>query len=206
MNTLFYAPGTVGLASLIALKEAGIAHDVHFVDFKTTAQRSPEYLAVNPKGRVPALKTDQGILTETPAILVYIAQIAPQAKLAPLDDPFAFAAMQSFNAYLCSTVHVAHAHRGRGARWADEESSYEDMRRRVPGNVAACYDLIENEFFKGPWVMGENYSVADAYLFTVDTWLEADGVDIKRFPKVYDHFQRMQERPAVKAALAAAPA
>ena len=70
---------------------------------------------------MPALVTDKGIITENPAILAYVAQTFPKAKLAPLDDPFAFAQVQSFNSYLCGTVHVAHAHKGRGYRWATQE-------------------------------------------------------------------------------------
>lgn len=202
MLTLFHAPGTCSLASLITLKEADIDHTVHVVNFAEGEQRKPEFLAVNPKGRVPALKSHQGILTETPAILLYLAQIAPQVGLAPLSDPFALAELQAFNAYLSSTVHVAHAHRPRGSRWADEESSIEDMKRRVPGNMTECFNLIETTMFKGPWVMGDNYSIADPYLFTLCTWLKGDGVDIANFPRVHDHFKRMSERPAVKAALA----
>ena len=102
------------------------------LDFKNNQQSSPEYLKVNPKGRVPALVTDQACLTETPAILAFIAQSFPKANLAPLDDAFAFAQVQSFNSYLCSTVHVCHAHKGRGYRWASEETSFADMKRKVP--------------------------------------------------------------------------
>lgn len=202
MITLFHAPGTCSLASLITLHEAGIDHSVHVVNFAANEQRTPEFLAVNPKGRVPALKTDRGILTETPAILAYLAQSAPAAGLAPIDDPFAFGEVQAVNAYLCSTVHVAHAHRPRGSRWADEPSSIEDMKRRVPGNMTECFNLIETSMLKGPWVLGDTYSIADAYLFTIARWLGADGVDIANFPGVHDHFNRMSERPAVKAALA----
>ena len=122
MYKLYYAPGTCALASHIALEEAGAAYTAERLDFKANQQNSPEYLAINPKGRVPSLVTDRGILTETPAMLAFIAQTFPQAKLAPLDDPFAFAQVQAFNSYLCSTVHVAHAHKGRGYRWATEES------------------------------------------------------------------------------------
>src|ERR1700730_12590888 len=104
MLELFYSPGSCALASHSALEEAGAEYTVARVNFSSAEQRSPEYLAVNPKGRGPALVTDAGILTETPAILAYIAQCYPQAKLAPLDDPFAFARMQAFNSYLCSTV------------------------------------------------------------------------------------------------------
>ena len=83
MFKLYYAPGTCALASHIALQEAGAAYTTEKVDFKTNQQASPEYLAINPKGRVPSLVTDRGILTETPAMLAYIAQSFPQAKLAP---------------------------------------------------------------------------------------------------------------------------
>jgi glutathione S-transferase len=202
MLKLYYSPGSCALASHIALQEAGAAYTTERIDFKSNRQNSPEYLAVNPKGRVPAMVTDRGILTETPAILAYIAQSFPLAKLAPLDDPLAFAQVQSFNSYLCSTVHVAHAHGGRGYRWADEESSLADMKRKVPETVAAGFALIERGMLKGPWVMGETYTICDPYLFTLAQWLDRDGVDLSRLPKVMDHRARMSERPAVRNALA----
>jgi len=203
MYKFYYAPGTCALASHIALEEAGADYQVERLDFKGNQQQSPEYLKVNPKGRVPALVTDYGTLTETPAILAYVAQTFPKAKLAPLDDAFAFAQVQSFNSYLCSTVHVAHAHRGRGYRWATEESSFADMKRMVPKSVGAAFDLIEKGMLKGPWVMGEQYTICDPYLYALSLWLEGDGVDLKTLPKVADHMQRMAERPAVRKVMAA---
>ena len=202
MFKLYYATGTCALASHIALEEAGAAHTTERLDFKNNQQNSPEYLKVNPKGRVPALVTDRGVLTETPAMLAFIAQSFPQARLAPLDDAFAFAQAQAFNSYLCSTVHVAHAHKGRGPRWATEESSFADMKRKVPQTMAACFALIERDMLKGPWVMGEQYTVCDPYLFTIASWLEGDSVDIATLPKVADHYKRMTERPAVQKVLA----
>jgi glutathione S-transferase len=202
MLKLYYSPGSCALASHIALQEAGAAYTTERIDFKTNQQNSPEYLAVNPKGRVPAMVTDRGILTETPAMLAFIAQSFPQAKLAPLDDPFAFAQLQAFNSYLCSTVHVAHAHRGRGYRWAADEASFADMKRMVPKAVGASFALIERDMLKGPWVMGENYTICDPYLFTLAQWLEGDGVDLSRLPRVTDHRNRMSERPAVRKAIA----
>jgi len=201
MLKLYYSPGSIALASHIALEEAGADYTSDRLNFKANQQNSPEYLATNPKGRVPSLVTDRGILTETPAILAYIAQSFPKAKLAPLDDPFAFAQVQSFNAYLCSTVHVAHAHGRRGPRWAMEESSFADMRRMVPKTMGACFELIEQQMLRGPWVMGDSYTICDPYLFTISQWLEADGVDIASTPKVADHFKRMVERPAVRKVL-----
>jgi glutathione S-transferase len=201
MLKLYYAPNTCALASHIALEEAGATYETVRLNFKTDDQKKPEYLKINPKARVPALITDRGIVTETPAILIYVAQTYPAAKLAPLDDPYALAKVQAFNSYLCSTVHVAHAHRMRGTRWTDDAAAIESMKKKVPQTVGDCFALIEREMFEGPWVMGANYSVCDAYLFTLSQWLAGDGVDINKTPKVADHFRRMSERPAVRAAV-----
>ena len=202
MLKLYYAPGTCALASHIALEEAGAAYETVRLNFKTEDQKKSEYLRINPKARVPSLVTDRGIITETPAILIYIAQTFPAAKLAPLDDPFGLAKVQSFNNYLCSTVHVAHAHRMRGARWTDDAAALETMKKKVPKTVGECFALIEREMFEGPWVMGRDYTVCDGYMFTLTQWLGGDGVDVNKTPKIADHFKRMGERPAVQRALA----
>ena len=199
--TLYYTPGTCAQAVRIALHEAGAEHQLVRVDFAAGQQRAPEYLAVNPKGRVPALVTEHGTLTETPALLAYVAQRFPQARLAPA-DAFGFARMQEVHSYLASTVHIAHAHRPRASRWADEPEAQAAMQRKVPQNMADCFGLIEAHYLSGPWVMGEQYTVADGYLFTIAGWLQGDGVDIQRFPKVAEHFQRVAARPAVQSALA----
>jgi glutathione S-transferase len=201
MFKLYYAPGTCALASHITLAEAGAPYTTEKLDFKNNQQNSAEYLAINPKGRVPALVTDRGVLTETPAMLAFIAQSFPQAKLAPLDDAYAFARVQAFNSYLCSTVHVAHAHKMRGYRWATEETSFADMKRMIPKTVGASFALIEREF-RGPWVMGDTYTICDPYLYTLALWLEGDSVDLATLPKVMDHRKRMAERPAVVKVLA----
>ena len=143
--------------------------------------------------------------TETPALLAYVAQSFPEARLAPA-DAHGFARLQEFHSYLASTVHIAHAHRPRASRWADEPEAQAAMQRKVPQNMTECFNLIESHYLpkadQGPWVMGEQYTVADGYLFTIGTWLKSDGVDIASFPKVFAHTQRMLERPAVQRALA----
>lgn len=202
MLTLYYTPNTCALASHIALIEVNAAYELRRIDFATTQQRSPDYLALNPKGRVPALVTPQGVLTETPALLAFIAQSFPAAGLAPLDDAFAFARVQEFNSYLCATLHVAHAHRMRGYRWADDEAAIAAMQRKVPQSVGEGFALIEDDMFAGPWVMGDSYTICDPYLFTLAQWMEADGVDPARFPKLLDHRNRMKARPSVSRAIA----
>jgi len=202
MLTFFYSRGSCALAAHLALEQAGLPYEARHVDFAKNEQRSKAFLAINPKGRVPALVTKHGILTETPAILVYICQLKPEAGLAPLGDPFAFAQLQAFNSYLCSTVHVAHAHRYRGYRWSDSAEAVETMRQKVPQNMRESLQLVEEQLLQGPWVLGQAYSVADMYLFTVCRWLEGDEVDIGEFPRVAEHFRRMEQDPVVQRVLA----
>jgi glutathione S-transferase len=138
-------------------------------------------------------------------MLVYVAQLFPAANLAPIGDPFAFAQVQAFNSFLCSTLHVAHAHRMRGYRWVDaaDAAAIAAMQRKVPQSVGDGWDMVESHLFKGPWAMGEAYTICDPYLFTLAQWMEADGVDPARFPNVRDHRRRMAGRAAMRRALAA---
>ena len=202
MLTLYTATGTCALASHIALEDAGAEYRIVRLGFASGDQRKPDYLAVNPKGRVPSLATGRGVLTETPAILAYIAQSFPRAELAPLADAFAFAEVQAFTSYLCSTVHVAHAHRMRGHRWTDDAATQAALKAFVPKSMGDAFALIEQGLLRGPWVMGEAYTICDPYLFTLARWLEGDGVDLSTMPRVMAHRQRMEGRPAVQRVLA----
>lgn len=199
--TLFFAPGSCAVAVQIALLETSAPFTARQLNLAAGEQRSPEYLAINPKGRVPALITEQGTLTETPALLLYVAQRFPDAKLAPLDNPFLLARMQEVNSFLASTVHVSHAHGRRGSRWADDEQAIAAMQQKVASNMRDGFAQIEQHYLAGPWVLGEQFSVADIYLFVVASWLKSDGVEISEFPKVADHYRRMLTRPAVNKAL-----
>jgi glutathione S-transferase len=201
MLTLYYTPKTCALATHIALIDAGADYMLKRVDFSKGEQRAPEFLAQNPKGRVPALVTPQGILTETTALLTYVAQTHPQANLAPT-DPFALARLQSFNAFLSSTLHVAHAHGPRGNRWTDDPAAIAALKAYVPTSVTAAFKLVEDSMLEGPFVMGDTYTIADPYLFTMSTWIEGDQVDTTQIPRVLAHRQMMSERPSVIRALA----
>ena len=204
MLKLYYAPASCALATHLALEFAGAEYETVHVDFASRQQLSPEYLRLNPKGRVPALATDRGVLTETPALLLFVSQLYPQADLAPLDDPFLLARVNEFNSYLCSTVHVAHAHRGRGYRWVDDAQAIEAMKKKVPQNMGECFELIERDMLRGPWVLGERFSISDLYLFTLSRWLEGDGVpNPERFTKVMALRERLSADPRVQRVLAA---
>jgi glutathione S-transferase len=209
MLKLYYSPNACSLAPHIALEEAGADYEAVRVDFKSGEQRSERYLALNPKGRVPVLVTDQGTVTEVPVILGWIAQTFPAAKLKPpysnqSDDFFAFSKMQEFNLYIASTVHVAFAHLFRGERWADSAEAIANMKAKVPSNMASLLGLIEQRFSDGrPWVMGEQYTVSDPYLYVMTRWLEREGAGGSAgFPRLVAHRGRLQARPAAQKVLA----
>jgi glutathione S-transferase len=204
MLKLYYAPNACSLASHIALAEAGADFEAVRLDLKAGDQRSGDYLAINPKGRVPTLVTPRGPLTENPVILGWVAQMYPDAKLKPEGDFFNFSEMQSFNMYLASTVHIAFAHLFRAERWADSDAAKTEIRAKVPSVLVQVFALIEDRLRDGrPWVAGNQYTVADSYLYVFARWLERDGAGGSAgMPLTRAHRARMQERPAVQKVLA----
>ncbi|WP_293575312.1 glutathione S-transferase family protein [Phaeobacter sp.] len=195
---LYYAPKTISVAVAIALEEAGQTYEAIGIDFAAKEQTGAAYGQINPKGRVPALVVDGGILTETGALLEYVADIAPQAQLRP-DDPILQARMREVMFYLASTMHVNHAHKLRGSRWASDRSSWKDMQKMVPQTMAASCEYISQYGLRGPFVLGEQISLADPYLYVVCTWLEGDGVDLSDFPKIAAFMTAMEQQHSVQA-------
>jgi glutathione S-transferase len=200
MTKLYYSPNACSLASHIALAEAGAEFEAIRVDFKNAEQRSPAFLALNPKGRVPLLITPRGPLTENPVILGWVAQTYPDAHLKPEGDFHNFSDMQAFNMYLASTVHIVFSHLFRAERWADSEAAKNEMKAKVPSNLALVFKLIEDRLSDGrPWVCGAQYTVADSYLYLFTRWLERDGAGGSAgMPLAKAHRDRMQQRPAVQ--------
>lgn len=198
MLTLHYAPQTISIAVAITLEEVGLAYDAVAVDFASGAQAKEPYLSVNPKGRVPALVTAAGTLTETGAILEFIAETSGQ--LIP-DTPMATARMREVMFYLASTMHVNHAHKMRGHRWADQQSSFDDMTAKVPETMAASCVYLEEMLALDPFVT-KDFSLADPYLFMVLSWVPGDGVDLAAYPKLSAFVDMMKTRPSVQAVIA----
>jgi len=199
--TLYFAPNSISLATIIVLEEIGAHYVLECVDLAKGEQRSAEYLDLNPLGRVPTLRTENGLLTETPALLTFLARSVPAAALLPT-EAFLEARAVSFLSYLASTVHVAHARRMRGSRWSDDPEAIASMQRKVPQSVLDAFSVIERKL-EGPWVLGDAFSICDAHLFTLAQWLEVDGVDTAKLPRVLDHRARMLQRPATQRALVA---
>lgn len=198
---LYYAPGTISVAVAIALEEAGLDYEPIKISFADQEQMSPAYAQINPKGRVPALAVDGGILTETGALLDYIADIAPEAGLRP-SDPILAARMREVMYYLASTMHVNHAHKMRGSRWASKSASYKDMQAKVPETMAASCAHLSQYGLRGPFVLGDSLSLADCYLYVVCTWLAGDGVALTDFPKIQSFMTAMEQRSSVRAVTA----
>ncbi|KIC33078.1 glutathione S-transferase family protein [Leisingera sp. ANG-S5] len=198
---LYYAPNTISVAVAIALEEAGIDYEAVKIDFAAKEQTGAAYAQINPKGRVPALAVEGGILTETGALLEYIADMAPEAVLRP-QDPVLLARMREVMFYLASTMHVNHAHRLRGARWAKERTSWKDMQKMVPQTMTASCEYLSQFGLRGPFVLGDEVSLADCYLYVVCTWLEGDGVSVADFPKIQNFMTAMEQRESVRAVYA----
>ena len=197
----YYAPGSISLVVHIALEMRGLDYRAIAVDFSRQQQRSEAFLAINPLGRVPALVTGDGVITEALAILNYLQNSAESAtdatSLFGYKTPFSTAKIDSFNAFMASTVHVSHAHLWRAERWADCDIAQAAMADKVVQNMIAHYRLIEDHWFVGPWLHGEQFSSSDVYLFVISRWLKGDGVDMQQFEKVANHYQQMLQIKAV---------
>lgn len=193
MLKLHYAPRTISVAIAIVLEETGRPYDAIRVDFASAEQTKRDYREINPKGRVPALETSDGVLTETPAIIEYVAP-----HLVP-EDPYAAAKMRELMSYLNATMHPHHAHGIRGERWADEESSFADMKRKVPERMADCSAHLEHYLPTLPFSVGQLEVLSDAYLYVVLSWLPGDGVDISHYTRLAAFQHEMNTRASVQA-------
>ena len=192
MFKLYYAPGTCALASHIALEEAGAAYTTERLDFKSNQQNSPEYLKINPKGRVPALVTDRGVLTETPAMLAYIAQSFPQAKARAARRRLCVRAGAGLQQL--SLLHRACRACPQGARLPLGDRRILLRRHEAHGaeDHGACFALIERDMLKGPWVMGEQlHDLRSLSLHARRLARRRRRRCLRHLPKVLAHRQRM---------------
>lgn len=202
---LFYQSGSCSLAPHIALEEAGAAFTPTLVDFSSQQQRSPAYLKINPKGRVPALAIGDWVLTENPAILQFIAQSFPNAKLWPTDLR-AQANCLEWMAWLSSGVHVTYAHVRRSERYATSEAAIADVRATGMISTRKIWEDVEAKMaaLPGPWISGDQFTVVDGYVFVFWMWGNAQYLKYDMandFPAWTAHSRRLFARPAVQRVL-----
>lgn len=204
MLKLHYEPGSCSLAPHIALEETGGEFEPVRVDFSRAEQRSPAYLAINDKGRVPALQEGDWVLTENPAILRYIARRFPEARLWP-EEPKADGQCLEWLAWIASTIHPAYAHIRRSERYATTDEARANVAERGRETCLDLWQMVEVRISRAEWAVGNAYSVADPYLFVFWRWGAGQvlGYDMPRmFPHWSDHARRVAARPAVQRVLA----
>lgn len=194
---LYYAPFACSLSPHIALREAGLTFDLSRVDLRAGKTFDGEdYSALNPKGYVPALKLDNGeLLTEGPAIVQYIADLAPSAKLAPAPGSFERVRLQEWLNFISTEIHKAFSPLFSPTL---QEPAREQALTRIKRRIAHAEERLKGN----PYLLGADFSVADIYLFTVLRWAKGVRLDLAPFTAVSAYLARIAERPAVVAALA----
>ncbi|SEV88289.1 glutathione S-transferase [Cognatiyoonia koreensis] len=202
MLKFYYSKGSSALAAHILLLEVAADFAAIEVPIGQGSHQQADFLARNPKGRIPVLETPDGVITENPAILEYIAATHPASATLP-NGIFAQSEARSLCAYLCATVHVAFAHLKRAPRWADTIAAQDDMRQVAPRNLAACAAYLDQCLRLGPWAMGSSYTYCDPYLFLIGHWLAAADVSLAPYERLVAHRDAMLARPATQAAMAA---
>ena len=201
MLTLYYAPGACSMASHIALEETGAPYQTQIVGLAQGEQTKPEYLnKVKPRGKVPALQTDDGMLTENVAILTYLARTFPDAKLLPT-DPLGTARALSHMAYLSNTVHPAFTHIMRPGRFATDESAHENLKATGKENFWKLLQEIDGLLAGKDYVLGKQYSAADGYTLVFYGWGKRIGLPVEQLKNYTALKDRLLQRPAVKKVL-----
>jgi glutathione S-transferase len=194
---LYYSPGACSLSPHIVLREAGLQADLEQVDLKTKRTKSnADFTAVNPKGQVPALVLDDGqVLTEGPAVVQYLADRRPEANLAPPNGTIERYRLQEWLNFITSELHKSFGALFNPAVPAD----YKKFATEIIGERLAYVDrhLAQG----GPFLMGSQFTVADAYLFTVANWTHFLKIDLGRWPNVAAYVERIAARPKVQEAL-----
>ena len=195
---LYYSPGACSLAPHILLQESKAKYTLEKVDLKTKiTEKGEDFKKINPKGYVPTLQLDNGeVLTEGPAIMQYIADQAPTSKLAPAAGTMARYRLQEWLNFITSEIHKGFSPLFNPA----VPDAYKTM---VKENLGKRFDYLSDKLTKNNFLMGNDFTAPDAYLYTTLTWSGYVGIDLSRWPSLQAFVKRVGDRPAVKAAHAA---
>jgi glutathione S-transferase len=199
--TLYYSPGACSLASHIALEESGLAYEAIRIMTAAGEQRSPEYLKINPRGRVPTLVADGKVLVENLAIMAFVAGGHPKAKIWP-ETTWEQAQALSFMAWLADTVHPAYAHIYRPERYVPDPSSIEPVRAKGRENFWDCLREIDRLLEGRKWAVGKGFSVVDGYLLVFYRWGNRASFAVRDLTNYTALVERVLARPAVKKVMA----
>ena len=195
---LYYAPGACSLAPHILASEAGLDLDLVKVDLAAKrTEAGDDYLAVNPKGSVPALVADNGeVLTEAAVLLQYLADQVPEAGLIPEPGSFArYRALEALN-FVATEIH-----KGFGPLWKDTTPA--ETRQSAKDLLAVRFTYLDGKLADRPYLLGDRFTAPDAYAFTVLSWAKLFGIDLARWPNIAAYVGRIAARPKVREALIA---
>jgi glutathione S-transferase len=199
-TTLFHFPGACSLASHIVLEELGEPYEAVKIDVLAGEQNQPGYRAINPHGKVPALATDQGVLTESPAILAYLADRRPELGLLPA-DPFTRARALSTMAWLSSSVHPCFARIWRPGLSTDETAAWPDMKAKAEAQLHEHFAELDHRLDGAIWLF-DHFTVVDPYVLVMRRWGSRIGFDMDAFPHLVAHSRRVAARPSAERVLA----
>jgi glutathione S-transferase len=202
MLKLYYAPGACSTASHIGLEESGAKFDSQALAFAKNEQKSPEYLKINPRGRVPTAIIDGHIITENVGIMTYFAGGYPAANIWPKDTMHQALAVSTM-AWLSNSVHTAFAHMFRAARYADDMPSQESIKAKGRTTYWDHMKEIDGLLARRKWSIGSSYSVVDGYLVVFYRWANRNQIDVKSLPNYTGLIERVMDRPSVRKVMAA---
>ncbi len=193
---LYFAPATCSLSPHIVLQELRLPYDLVRVDNRTKrTSEGGDFLSINPKGYVAALVLDTGdVLTEGPAIVQYLADLKPNSGLAPANGTLERVRLQEWLNYITSEIHS-------GSSPLFNQDLPETVRDLFETKLSRRFDIIETGLATQDYLIGNHFTVADAYLFTVLGWMKGFGIDLSRWPRVAAYMRRVEVRPSVAAAL-----
>lgn len=195
---LYYAPGACSLSPHIALREAGLAFDLEKVDLRAkTTESGGDFTAVNPKGAVPALRLDDGsVLTENIALAQYVADQRPESGLAPAAGTMERYRLQEWLAYVSTELHKTFS----PLFYPGTPDAFKTIVRE---NLAKRFAFLDKHLASNPYLMGEGFTVADGYCFTILRWADMFQIDLSAYPSLTAYRDRVKARPKVREALEA---
>jgi glutathione S-transferase len=195
---LYLSPGACSLSPHIVLREAGLPFTAVKVNTKTKRiEDGGDFLAINAKGYVPALQLDDGqVLTEGPAIVQYLADQAPASGLAPANGTLERYRLQEWLNFITSEIHKQFSQ-------LFDPAASDELKQRQRDRLAGRFDWLNRQLAGKDYLMGKQFTVADAYLFTTVNWCQWTGIDLARWPVLSDYVKRVAARPKVQEALRA---
>lgn len=200
MKQLHYFPGNASMTPHMLLEELGVPYERVLVDRASNAHRSPEYLKLNPNGKIPVLVDGDLVLYETGAIVLHLVDTHPGAGLAPAVGTAERAMFYKWLLWLANTLQAEMPMYFYSDRWADDAAGAAQVKKHAEAHIAGMIDQLEGELARhgGPWFAGESFSALDPYVFMLCRWTRGMQRPARTLPQLSAYLQRMLARPAVQ--------